>query len=124
MGRGQAGSHGLAEHFLQGDGHLTCIDVSAVWMDTVRRRLKRCPYVDFQLGDISSLAIGDDAYDVVVAHFVLHHVDELEREEKAGVLARKLKTGGRLYIREPTREAHGTPKDEIRRLMAQAGLPI
>jgi ubiquinone/menaquinone biosynthesis C-methylase UbiE len=120
-GSGRLSLH-IAQRLLQGDGHLTCVDVSAVWIDTVRRRLKKYPDVDFQLGDISSLAIDDDAYDVVVVHFVLHHLDEHERAEKVGVLARKLKTGGRLYIREPTREAHGTPVGEIRRLMAQAGL--
>ena len=61
-------------------------------------------------------------YCVVVVHFVLHHVDERERQDKVRVLARKLKIDGRLSIREPTRKAHGTPVDEIRRLMAYAGL--
>jgi hypothetical protein len=30
--------------------------------------------------------------------------------------------GGRLFIREPTRETHGSSVDEIRQLMSKAGL--
>jgi ubiquinone/menaquinone biosynthesis C-methylase UbiE len=120
-GSGRISRH-IAQRLLQRDGHLTCVDVSAVWMDTVRKRLKKFRNVDFKLGDISSLAIDDNAYDAIVVHFVLHHVDEHEREEKVGVLSRKLKVSGRLFIREPTQEGHGTPIDEIRQLMSKAGL--
>ena len=120
-GSGRISRH-IAQRLLLGNGHLTCVDVSTVWMDTVRRLLKKYTNVDFKLGDISLLAIDDNAYDVVVVHFVLHHVDRKERQEKVGVLSRKLKAGGRLFVREPTREGHGTPVDEIRQLMSTAGL--
>ncbi len=91
-------------------------------MDTIRKRLKKYPNVDFKLGDIASLAINDNAYDAVVVHFVLHHIDKRERQEKVRVISRKLKAGGRLFIREPTREGHGTSVNEIRQLMSAAGL--
>ena len=120
-GSGRISRH-IAQRLLRGSGHLTCVDVSTVWMNTLRKRLKKYPNVDFKLADVASLAIDDDAYDVVVVHFVLHHIDKRERQEKARVLSGKLKAGGRLFIREPTREGHGTPADEIHQLMSKAGL--
>jgi len=42
--------------------------------------------------------------------------------EKVDILARKLRPHGRLFIRKPTREQHGTPALEIRALMSTAGL--
>jgi ubiquinone/menaquinone biosynthesis C-methylase UbiE len=120
-GSGRISRH-IAQRLAQGNGHLTCVDVSSVWMDTLQKRLKQYRNVDFQRGDISSLPVDDDAYDVVVVHFVLHHVNKSDRQEKVGVLARKLKVGGRLFIREPIREGHGTPIEEIRQLMSHAGL--
>ena len=38
------------------------------------------------------------------------------------MLSRKLKVGGRMFIREPTRGAHSTAVDEIRQLMTKAGM--
>ena len=78
--------------------------------------------MDYKLGDIATLDIADNAYDIVVVHFVLHHVEEDQRQEKVDILARKLRPHGRLFIREPTREQHGTPAVEIRALMSTAGL--
>ena len=115
-------SHHVAERLTRGIGHLTCVDVSRKWMRVVKKRLKAYPNVDFKLGDIASLDIIDRAYDVVVIHFVLHHVDKPVRQEKVDALARKLKDRGTLFIREPTREGHGTPVNEIKGLMLAAGL--
>jgi len=86
------------------------------------KRLKAYSNVDFELGDIAVLDIAVGKYDVAVMHFVLHHIDKPVQQEKVGVLARKLKNGGRLYIREPIRATHGTPVDEIRRLLSATGL--
>jgi ubiquinone/menaquinone biosynthesis C-methylase UbiE len=118
-GSGRITRH-IAERLARGGGHLTCVDISTVWMDVVKRRLKQYSNVDFKLGDIASLDIPDDAYDIVVVHFVLHHVDA--RQKCVNILSRKLKKGGRLFIRDPIREEHGTPVHEIRQLMANAGL--
>ena len=38
------------------------------------------------------------------------------------MLPRKLKVGGRMFIREPTRGAHSTAVDEIRQLMTKSGM--
>ena len=115
-------SRHIAERLLSGKGHLTCIDVSNVWIETIQKRLKKYPNVDYKLGDIAALDIADNAYDIVVVHFVLHHVKEDQRQEKVDILARKLRPHGRLFIRKPTREQHGTPALEIRALMSTAGL--
>ena len=119
-----SGSGRIAQHIVKRlspeSGHMTCVDVSAVWMDVVRKRFKRYPNVDFRHGELSALDIPDNAYDVVVLHFVLHHVEQEARQKNMGVLAHKLKNGGRLFIREPIREGHGTPEREIRRLLSDA----
>ena len=115
-------SRHIAERLLSGKGHLTCIDVSNVWIETIQKRLKKYPNVDYKLGDIAALDIADNAYDIVVVLFVLHHVKEDQRQEKVDILARKLRPHGRLFIRKPTREQHGTPALEIRALMSTAGL--
>ena len=120
-GSGRISRH-IAERLLPGKGHLTCVDVSKVWMETIQKRLKKYPNVDYQLGDIAALDIADNAYDIVVVHFVLHHVEMDQRQEKVDILVRKLKPRGRLFIREPTRAEHGTPTAEIRALMSAAGL--
>jgi ubiquinone/menaquinone biosynthesis C-methylase UbiE len=78
--------------------------------------------VDYKLGDIAALDIADAAYDIVVVHFVLHHVPKDEQQEKLAILARKLKPHGRLFVREFTRADHGTPLAEVRALMSAAGL--
>ncbi len=112
----------IAKRLSLESGHLTCVDVSTVWMDVVKKRLKGYPNVDFKLGDIASLDIPDDAYDVVVVHFVLHHVDVDVRQKNVSILSQKLKKRGRLFIRDPVRKEHGTPAQEIRQLIANAGL--
>jgi ubiquinone/menaquinone biosynthesis C-methylase UbiE len=120
-GSGRITRH-IAERLAPESGHLTCVDISTVWMDVVKKRLKGYPNADFKLGDIAALDIPDDAYDVVVVHFVLHHVDADVRQKNVSILSQKLKKGGRLFIRDPVREEHGTPAHEIRQLMANAGL--
>jgi len=120
-GWGRIARH-IAERLSQGNGHLTCVDVSKVWMETIQKRLKKYPNVGYKLGDIAALDIADGAYDIVVVHFVLHHVAKDEQQEKLAILARKLKPRGRLFIREFTRADHGTPPAEIRALMSAAGL--
>lgn len=120
-GSGRISQH-IAQRLLQDHGHLTCVDVSRVWMDTIRKRLQKYPNVDFRLGDIDALDLPDASYDIGVMHFVLHHIDSSVRQEKADALSRKLKAGGRLFVREPTRMEHGTPLDEIRQVLIAAGL--
>jgi ubiquinone/menaquinone biosynthesis C-methylase UbiE len=103
-------------------GSLTCVDISESWMRVVTKRLGDYKNVEFKLGDISELQLHDGVYDGVVVHFVLHDIDPQDRVSKLCILADKLKKGGKLYIREPTRKRHGMSPEEIRKEMATAHL--
>jgi ubiquinone/menaquinone biosynthesis C-methylase UbiE len=103
-------------------GHLTCVDISKVWMGIVKGRLKKFNNVDFMLGDISGLKIPEDHYDLIVIHFVLHDIDVDKRTEKIGILKQKLKKGGRIHIEEPYNDKHGMPYEEIKNIMKNNGL--
>jgi SAM-dependent methyltransferase len=108
----------LARRLTQG-GRLTCVDVSRMWLDVARRRLRRYPNVSFCLGDIATLDILDASQDVVLIHFVLHDIPAARRPEVVRHLAWTMAFGGRLYIREPLRFI---AVDEIKALMTVAGL--
>jgi len=64
-GSGRIWRH-IAERLLPDKGHLTCVDVSKVWMATIQKRLKKYPNVDYKLGAIATLDIADNSYDIVV----------------------------------------------------------
>ena len=118
---GGAGSRCLAS-FLNKDGHLTCVDMSAFWIEKARKRLKKYPNVECRAGDIRALDIADSSFDVISVFHVIHDIAPAERQGAVDVLSRKMKAGGRLFIREPIKASHGMPADEIRALMSNAGL--
>ena len=118
---GGAGSRCLAS-FLNKDGHLTCVDMSAFWIDKARKRLKKYPNVECRAGDIRELDIADSSFDVISVFHVIHDIAPAERQGTMDALSRKLKAGGRLLIREPIKPSHGMPVNEIRALMSSAGL--
>ena len=118
---GGAGSRCLAS-FLNKDGHLTCVDVAAYWIEKARKRLRKYPNVECRAGDIRELDIADSSFDVVSVFHVIHDIAPPERQGTVDVLSRKLKADGRLFIREPIKTSHGMPVDEIRALMSSAGL--
>lgn len=104
------------------DGQLTCVDISRVWMRFVKRAVGKFQNVDFVREDMAEMVIMDEAYDCAFVHFVLHDVPQPQRAGKVKFLARKLKKGGKVYVREPTGAKHGMPAAEVRELMAAAGL--
>lgn len=117
-----AGARFLARKLQAGGGRLTCVDISKVWIEVARKALRKYPHVDLQQGEIATLDIPDGAYDAVVVHFTLHDIPSEQRSEIVARLARKLRPGGQLFIREPMQQGHGMPAAEIRRLMAENGL--
>ena len=118
---GGAGSRCLAS-LLNKDGHLTCVDMSAFWIEKARKRLRKYPNVECRAGDVRALDIADSSFDVVSVFHVIHDIAPPERQGTVDVLSRKLKADGRLFIREPIKTSHGMPVDEIRALMSSAGL--
>lgn len=118
---GGAGSRCLAG-ILSKDGHLTCIDVSSYWISKAKKRLRKYSNVDCKSGDIRELDIMDSSFDVISTIHVIHDIVPAERQNVVSSLSRKLKTNGLFFIREPTKESHGMPVEEIRTLFADAGL--
>jgi len=120
-GSGMAAKY-LAEHLSKGDGRLTCVDISRVWIEMAKKRTRLFSNVDYKLGHISTLEVGDKSYDVVLVSYVLHDVETQERPIIVSELASKLKPGGRIVIKEPTKRNHGIDPSDIRSLMSGAGL--
>ena len=109
----------IARKLAEGDGKLTCVDVSRVWIETSQKRLEGYSNVTFHRGEISDLDIPDESHDIVFVHFVIHDIPAIQRHQVLKDLVRKLVIGGKLYIREPL---NVIAQDEICRLMQQSGL--
>jgi len=112
----------IAKRLLQGRGHVTCLDTSEAWLDVARKQLRRFPNVRFVCDEISNLADGGPQFDVIAIHIMLHDIDRELRQDIVSALSRTLKSTGKLFIREPTKEKHGMPPDEIRELMRNSEL--
>ena len=104
------------------NGHITCVDRSSYWLKKARKRLKKFSNVAFALGNINKLEIPEKAFDVVIARYVIHDIAPEERQRIMNTLANKLKSGGALYIWEPTKISHGMPAEEIKELLSKSGL--
>ncbi len=115
-------SRHIAARLQKSGGYLDCVDVSQRWMNVIRRTLWCYANVGYHLGHVTQLNLPDAAYDAVVIHFVLHEILAPERSAVVGTLARKLKAGGRLVLREP--QGEGLTPEELRRLASTAGLEI
>ena len=107
---------------LNGKGRVTALDVSEEWQTVAKKRLKEFHNIDFIRSDIRSSPLPNGSFDVIVVSYVLHDIPAKERAEIVKSLARKLKTTGFIQLREPTKERHGMPVEEIRSLMKKAGL--
>jgi len=118
---GGIGARFVLKH-LGKNGHITCVDRSSYWIKKARKRLKKFPNVTLVLGDISKLDIPENAFDVVLARYVIHDIAPEERQNIMNELANKLKSGGALYIWEPIKISHGMPVEEIRKLLSSSGL--
>jgi ubiquinone/menaquinone biosynthesis C-methylase UbiE len=106
-------------------GRLTCVDLSKVWLGVVQKVLSKYQNVDLKQGKIFDLPIADGSFDVVVASFVIHDIDDEERQQVADTLAAKLKKGGRIFVRDPEVKngtGHGISGTELRKAMSNTGL--
>lgn len=118
---GGVGTRTISRLLTQG-GKVTGVDVSSFMLKRARKRLRRLANADILRGDIRELDLSDGTFDVISEVHVLHDIDSPERASYVAALARLLKSGGRVWVLEPTRESHGMPVGEIRALMSEVGL--
>jgi ubiquinone/menaquinone biosynthesis C-methylase UbiE len=62
------------ERLLSGKGHTSTF--LEYGLRPYKKGWKKYPNVNYKLGDIAALKITASAYDYVVVHFVLHHVEK------------------------------------------------
>jgi ubiquinone/menaquinone biosynthesis C-methylase UbiE len=116
-GSGVCSRH-IAAHLRR--GRLDCVDISHGWMGVIRKTLRSYRNVYYHLGHITDLDLPESAFDAVVVHFVLHDISASERPVVVNALARRLKPGGRLVLREP--QGEGLEDQELKGLMMGASL--
>jgi len=117
-----AASKFVATILEKSNGELTCLDISRTWIERAKKHLSRFPNVEYYAVDIRNWEEKDDYFDAVIIHFMLHDIDKSERQEVVRALAKKMKAGAKLFIREPSKECHGMRPEEIRELMLKSGL--
>jgi len=118
------GSGGISEWLAPRltDGALTCLDISPPMIRIAEKRLRKYRHVRCVTTPIEDADIEAESLDVIVIHNALHDLPKAERERAAERLASRLKPGGRLCFREPTKPSHGLPPEEYRALLSGAGL--
>ncbi len=102
-------------------GKVVGVDPSAYWVDYARKRLRRAPNVELFAADVLSLNLEPGNFDAALLHYVLHDIGAADRPTTMERIYELLKDGGRLFLREPAKESHGMPSDEIRGLTESAG---
>jgi ubiquinone/menaquinone biosynthesis C-methylase UbiE len=102
----------LAAVLHQSGGSVTALDESQDLLDATRELLDKGPdagVVAYQLGDIAHLPFDDGAFDLVWSSRTVHHVpDQLAAVRE---LARVVKPGGRLALREGSVRTRFLPDD-------------
>jgi ubiquinone/menaquinone biosynthesis C-methylase UbiE len=111
----------IAEMLTRG-GSVTGVEISSYFARKASRRLRAYPHAMVLHGEITDLDLQEESFDMISIVHVLHDVVKDKRSGVVGTLGAILKPNGRLWIWEPTRESHGMPAEEIRRLMEEAGL--
>lgn len=103
-------------------GELTCLEPSEFWMNYSTKKLRRHKNIYFTRDHITENNLAENYFNIVYIHLVLHDIHSHERPDIIKALAKVMKEGGVLYIREPMSEKHGMPAEEIDTLMNEAGL--
>ena len=130
IGAGVRSSRLLAER-----GRLTGVDLSA---EQLRRARERIPHATLLQSDVTEVELDDEAFDAVVAAYVLNHIPQDELAPLARRSARWLRSGGHFLASFGTTDNPGwtgewlgvpmffagLPPEENRRLVENAGLEV
>lgn len=103
-------------------GRVIALDISSKWQDIVKKRLKGRNNIEYVNSNVLTASLPDSSFDVIVIHYVLHEVPIEDRQPTVKELASKLRPGGIIQMREPTKKGHGMPVDEVRSLMRSVNL--
>jgi len=103
-------------------GRVFALDISTKWQEIIRDRLKGRKNIEYVNSDLQAACLPDRSFDVIVVHYVLHEVPVDDRLPTVKELASKLKSGGFIHLREPTKKGHGMSIEEVRSLMSKVGL--
>lgn len=122
FGSGGGACSRLIADALGDGGSLTCLDINDYWLGKVEKRIGGRGNVHFLHQDVTKEPLSAGSFDLVFIHFVLHDIERSLRKPVVDALVRGLRPGGRVFVREPTKESHGMPIEEIRALMGGAGL--
>ena len=111
----------IAAKLSQG-GRVTGVDISSYFTAKAQKRIEGCSNAEVLQGEITDLSLPQRSFDLISIIHVIHDIPKEKRAVTVRALADVLKPRGRLWIWEPTRQSHGMPAGDIRRIMAQAGL--
>ncbi len=98
------------------DARLDVVDILAVQLDNLARKLPRDERIALKHGDASALPCDDAQYDQALLFFLLHEMPEAVRRATLSETMRVLKPGGKLVIVDYHRPARFHP---LRPLMRQ-----
>lgn len=118
---GGVSTRSIAAELTRG-GSVTGVDISSYFSERARKRVARYPSARILRGEITELDLPPRSFDLISIVHVIHDIPRAKRSATVLALAPLLKPNGRLWIWEPTRPSHGMPAEEIRGLMAEAGL--
>ncbi len=85
-------------------GRVFALDVSYKWQEIIKKRLKGRKNIEYVNSDVRTASLPDSSFDVVVIHYVLHEVPVEDRPSTVKELVSKLKPGGFIHLREPTKK--------------------
>ena len=111
----------VAEAILMGDGRITCVDPSEVWMKIAKKRLAKRNFVDFVESEVQTAGLPANTFTTAIVHCTLCGVDPNRRQPLVDGTVRLLRRGGTVLVKEPTTVENGIQAAEIRRLMEHAG---
>ncbi|MHB1295959.1 MAG: class I SAM-dependent methyltransferase [Anaerolineae bacterium] len=93
----------LARRLAPGGGRVTAVDISRVWVEVARKRLRRHANAEVLWSDMATLDLADGSFDAALVSFVLHDIPASDRLRVMRHVVATLTPGGALFLREPLR---------------------